>query len=109
MLELPQGAQLGTTQRMRTGHPILPPADMQQAGIKVDLVPAQRDQLTDPQRMTVGHQNHRGIPMTVAADAPGGLHQGINFTRRQVLPTTALGVGDPPRRTCRLNNPIYEP
>jgi hypothetical protein len=73
---------------------------MQQASLEVDLIPAQRDQLTDPERMTVGHQDQRGIPVTMAADAPGSLHQGFDFTRRQMLPAAALGIGDPPWRTC---------
>ena len=63
---------------------------------------AQRDQFTDPQRMPVSHHDKRGIPETVAANTSGGLHQGFDFTRRQVLPAAALCVGDPVRRAYRL-------
>jgi hypothetical protein len=62
----------------------------------------QRDQFADPRRVAAGHQDQRSIPVTVAADTPGSLHQGVDFTRHQVLPPPALSVGDPPRRACRL-------
>ena len=57
----------------------------------------------------LGYERQGGIPETVAADTSGDLHQGFDFTRRQVLPAAALCVGDPLRRAYRLNNPIYEP
>jgi len=67
---------------------------MQQPGIEVDLVPAQCHQLTDPQRMAVSHQDQRGIPVTMPTDTSGSFHHGIDFTRHQMLPTTALGIGN---------------
>jgi hypothetical protein len=44
--------------------------------VKVELIPAQRAQLADPEHVPVADEDHRGITMAVPPfPAPGGLHQ----------------------------------
>jgi hypothetical protein len=50
-LELAQGPQLPTPERMHTGPAVLDLPDVQQAVLEVDLIPAQRAQLGDGRTM----------------------------------------------------------
>jgi hypothetical protein len=57
-LEAPQGAQLVALDRMRARHAVLDPARVQDRAAKVNLVPAQIDELGHSEAMAVGHQDH---------------------------------------------------
>src|SRR5215831_8213923 len=51
---------------MHRGRAFLGSADMQTAGIKLDLMPLQIAHLRSPEAMAIGDQNHRCIAMAVA-------------------------------------------
>src|SRR6266853_3765485 len=51
---------------MRAWGAILDPPHMEHRAIEVDLVPAQVADLGRPEPMAEGHQDHGGVPVTVA-------------------------------------------
>jgi hypothetical protein len=40
---------------------------------EIDLVPAQRDKLADPERVPVGEEDHRLVTMAITTTPPGRL------------------------------------
>src|SRR5262249_35764046 len=89
---------------MRSWHTILEPGDVQQAALQVNLIPPQGDKFADPQPMTVGEEDQRSVPVSMASEARSGLHQLLNFGRGEVLPCAALAVGQP---TGRSDFPVF--
>ena len=55
---------------------------MREACLEIDLLPAHRHKLRDPQRMAVSQENERPIARTVAADLARGLQELLDFRRR---------------------------
>jgi hypothetical protein len=51
--------------------------------------------------MAVGHQDHGGITVPPAV-LTGGLDQGIDLGRREVLAGAQLGVRESARRNCPI-------
>ncbi len=76
---------------MRARRPVLDPPHVEHSAIEVDLVPAQVADLGRPQPMPEGDQDHARIAMAVAVGF-GGLDQGFDLTKRQVLAGAKLGV-----------------
>ena len=78
---------------------------MHQAGLQVDLVPAQRDELRDPQPMPIGQEDERPIARTVAAHLARGLQELLDFIRGEILTPAAGGVGEAGRGRLRPGVP----
>jgi hypothetical protein len=53
--------------------------DIHQARLKVDLLPAHRDELGDPKRMPIGDEKKRPIARTVASHLGGGRQQSFHL------------------------------
>ena len=66
-LQPAQGAQLGAADRVHTGPAVLEALDVQVSLCQVEHVPAQADQLGNPQAVTIGEQDHGGVALPVAA------------------------------------------
>jgi hypothetical protein len=64
----PQRPEFGTAQRMRPGHAMLQPVDVQVPGLQVDLISPEGDQFPDAEAVAVGQQDQRRVPVPVAAD-----------------------------------------
>ncbi len=65
---------------------------MHKAGLEIDLFPAQRDQLRDPQPMAVSQEDERPIARTVAADFARGLQQLLDLRRGQVFAGATIKI-----------------
>jgi hypothetical protein len=72
---------------------------VQDAGVKIDLVPPQRDQLARSQAVPVGDQDHRGVPVSVPI-APGGRDQLLDLGFGQVFAGAIVGIGASLRANC---------
>ena len=70
---------------------VLGAADVDGRGIKVNLLPANVDQLTDPQRMPEGQEDQQPVARRVAAVA-GSVHQRGNLALCQILALPVIGV-----------------
>jgi hypothetical protein len=57
---------------------VLDPADVQDGGAKLDLIPTQVAQLGSPEPMTEGDQDHGRVPVPVPV-GHGGFHQGLDL------------------------------
>jgi hypothetical protein len=84
-----QGADLITLNRMDAGRAPLAAADVQSAGGELNLVPLKIAQLTGPQAMPKGEQDHGRVAMTIAARFAGRRHQGFDLGGREIFPGTA--------------------
>jgi hypothetical protein len=69
---VPATAELVTLEPVNAGRAVLGAADVDGRGIEIDLLPANVDQLTDPQCMPEGHKDEQPIADRVAAVAGGG-------------------------------------
>src|SRR3954453_10248490 len=99
-----QRAQLAAAQDVRRRPTLLETADVHEALVEVDRVPAQTDQLGDAQAVPVGDEDHRAVAVGVAAEAfAAGLAQALHLFAGQELARSQLDVGAPWRREC----PIY--
>ena len=83
-LQPAQCAHLVADDRMGRGRALLDPADMQAGMGEVDLIPAQVDQLADPQAVAIGDQDHGRVPVAPAVLA-GRLDQLLDLGLGQVL------------------------
>ena len=72
-------------------NPALGPPDMQAARLKLDIVPAQTDQLGRPEAVAIGDQDRGGIPVTVAV-APSGIDQPLDLATGQVVSTNCYSL-----------------
>ena len=70
---------------------LLKPTDVQRGRPEVHLIPAQVYQLGNPQAVSVGHEDHGGIPVAVAV-ARGGLHEPLDLGLSQVFPRPKVAV-----------------
>src|SRR3954447_13722169 len=128
-----QRAQLAAAQDVRRRPTLLETADVHEALVEVDHVPAQADQLGDAQAVPVGDEDHGAVAVGVAAEAfaaglipavgspdgcpahgpadiadlsgvtEAGITQALYLLAGQELARPQLGVGAPWRREC----PIY--
>jgi hypothetical protein len=83
-LEPAQGPHFVAPNGMRCRRALLRPTNGHGAGIEVDLVPAQVRQFARSQTVTVGYQDHRGVPVTPAVGS-GGFQQPLDLGLGQVL------------------------
>ena len=83
-LELPQSTQFIAHDGVNAIDAALEAPDVQIALAPVDLVPAQVDQLADPQAMPVSDQDHQAVAMTVVV-LPSRLHEPLDFVSGQIL------------------------
>ena len=90
--QLAQSTDLGATQRLRRGTPVLQPGDVQDPGAEVDLRPGERAELRDPQAVGKGDEDRRGVALTVAPALPGGLDQLLDLGGCQMLARPDLDV-----------------
>jgi len=63
----PQCSKLLPAERMNRRHPVLQPRDVQEPLSEIDLIPGERTKLTDPQAVAIGDQDHRRVPVPIAA------------------------------------------
>ena len=70
-------------------------------GPEVHLIPPQVHQFGGPQAVPVGHQDHRGVPVTPTVSR-GGFHQPLDLGFRQVLAGAQVGVGGPCGPDCSV-------
>ena len=88
-LQAAQGSQFVTLQRMDAWRPALAAADVEAAGLKLDLVSSEIAHFGGPQAMPVGDQDHGGVAVTVAAAFAGRCHERLDLGPRQVLAVRA--------------------
>ena len=91
---------------MGTVDRALEAADGDGALAPVDIIPAQVDQLADPQAVQERHQRHHVVPVAVAV-ALQRRKQPVEFVLGERLALTAIGLGldFPPYSTsCRPND-----
>ena len=74
--------QLGAADRVRRRQVILQSRHLHQAGLEINLLPAHRHELRDPQPMPIGKEDERPIARTVAAHLAGGLQELLDLRRR---------------------------
>ncbi len=87
---------------MRAWGAVLDPPHMEHRAIEVDLVTAQVADLGRPEPVAERHQDHGGVPVTVAV-CLRSLDQGVDLAGREVLAGAKLGVRSPRRRNCSEN------
>src|SRR5258707_11037438 len=90
------------------------PADVQTAGVQLDLVPLQIAQLGSSKPMPVGQQDHGGVPMPVATVLASGFDELLDLAAGEIAPGaemeiapgadtegfTVFGVSPPTGRMC---------
>jgi hypothetical protein len=101
---VPATAELVTLEPVNAGRAVLGAADVDGRGIEIDLLPANVDQLTDPQCMPEGHKDEQPIADRVAAVAGGG-QQAVDLALGQVLALSVIGVLGATTANCRLFRP----
>ena len=80
---------------------LLDPADVERGGPEVHLVPPQVHQFGRPQAVPIGHEHHRGVPVTPTVSR-GGFHQPLDLGLGQVLAGAQVGVGRPRGPDCSV-------
>lgn len=73
---------------------------MHQACLEIDLLPAHRDELRDPQAMPIGQKYERPLARSRAAHRAGGLQQLLDLRRGQIFASAPIQIrgsarGDP--------------
>src|SRR6266536_3756835 len=86
-LQPAQRPQLPAGQRMRRRRACLGPADVQDAHLEIDLLPAQIHELGRPEPVAEGQEDHRGVAM-----ARGRMDQSLDLGLGQVLARPVLDV-----------------
>src|SRR5450631_211741 len=91
--------QLVPKERVRAGAALLDPADVQAGCYEVDLIPAQVGQFGRSQAMSVGHEDHRAVPMTPSVSL-GGRKQPLDLSIGKVFAGAQVGIGTACRSNC---------
>src|SRR5262249_1715101 len=65
--------------RMHGRRALFAPADVQPAGVDLDLVPLQIAKLGSSKPVAVGQQDHGGVPGAIAAVLSRGRHQRLDL------------------------------
>ena len=100
-LKAPQGSQFIAEYRVSARRTPLDPANMQRSRSEVDLIPAEVNKLGGPKAVTIGHQDHRGVPMPPTV-LSSGVHEPFDLRFRQVLTGSQVGVRRPPGHDCSI-------
>src|SRR5262249_10363623 len=77
-------ASCSRCKRRRARISALAPADVQTAGIQLDLMPLQIAQLGRPKPVPVGDQDHGGVPVTVSTMLACGLDQPLDLAAGEI-------------------------
>jgi hypothetical protein len=85
-LQAPERPQLVPLDRVNAWRSPLGAADVQAAGIELDLVPLQIADLGRPQAVPIGNQDHGCIAMTVPARLAGRGHQFLDLVGGEIFP-----------------------
>ena len=72
-------------------NPALGPPDMQTASLKLDVVPAQTDQLGRPQAVAIGDQDRGGVPVAMAV-VLGSLYKPLDLALSQIVPADCYSL-----------------
>jgi hypothetical protein len=89
LLRPAQCPQFGAVERMCRWRAALLAGDVQRGTPEIEVFPAQFAYFRGPEAMTVGDEDHGGIPVTMSV-AFGGLDQLVDFKRR--LDARACGI-----------------
>jgi hypothetical protein len=76
-------------------NPVLQPLDGDLAGLEVNVLPFDVGELTDPEAVMKGHQDHAFIPILVPGPLAERLADGLDLRRRQVAFAPEFVVGLP--------------
>jgi hypothetical protein len=68
---------------------------VQQPGLEVDHVPSQSHKLRDSESVPVRNQDHGGITVAVAPNAPSCRYEALHLLSSEVFPRPKLFVGSP--------------
>jgi hypothetical protein len=98
-LKTPQRPQLIAYNWMGAWGALLDPADVQRGGSDVHLIPSQVHQLGNAHAVSIGHEDHRGVPMAVAV-ALGGFHEPLDFGFGQIFAAPKVAVAASSRGNC---------
>ena len=77
---------------MNGSNAVLDPMHVEMATIKIHGVPLQGDHFRDTQSVAIGHQDQRGVTMTMAPLASSGLDQPVNLVLGEVFARAYVGV-----------------
>jgi len=88
----PQCSKLLPAERMNRRHPVLQPRDVQEPLSEIDLIPGERTKLTDPQAVAIGDQDHRRVPVPIAAPLLRRDDKSLDLGRRQVFARPPLAI-----------------
>jgi hypothetical protein len=91
-LESTQRSNLNAAQRMDGSNAVLQPMHVKTTTNKIDGVPRQADHFRDPQTMPIGHQEQRGVTMTMATTVSSRPDKSLNFVLGQVFARTDVAV-----------------
>jgi hypothetical protein len=69
---------------------ILGTPDMQQPLLQIHLIPPQRDQFRDPERMSEGHQDQGTVTMPMSSSLSSSIHERLYLVLCQVLTAPQL-------------------
>jgi len=105
----PQCPEFRAAQRVGGWRPVLEPGDVQQAGLQIDLIPAQGDQLGSAQTMAVGQHDQQGVALTHASTIRGRVAEYRQDEKdRPLYPITHVCVLPARgRRSCRCGRCQY--
>jgi hypothetical protein len=104
-LQNPQRPEFIAKQWMRGGCSALGSAQMQVAGLELNIAPLKLAQLRGPQAVPEGDQDHGGIAVPMAIALSGG-NQLLNLALGQMLARADIRIR-PPGRHRSLNCPIF--
>jgi hypothetical protein len=86
---------------MDAGSPVLGAVDVDGRAVEIDLLPANVDKLTHPQRMPEGHKDQQPVAHRIAT-VTSGRDQLVDLGLRQVLALPIIGVLGSASANCRL-------
>jgi hypothetical protein len=96
----PERPQFLGAERVNRGDAVLQPGDVQEPLAEIHLIPGERAKLADPQPVSVSDQDHRGVPVTVAAPLTRRGNQHLDLGRRQILARASFAIALPSRWQC---------
>jgi len=100
-VQLAQRARFLCADRMIRGRAVLGPRYAQHGLLEVDLIPAQRDELSGAQTVPIRDQNQCRIAMAMAAHSRSGAYELLDLVGRQIL----AGPNGPIRSSFRRQFP----
>lgn len=94
--QLTQRPDLVAAERMCRRRAVLLACDVDEAGLEVDLVPAQFGELRHAEAMVCGHANGESIAIAIAPALLGSLGKRLDFVWGEVLTDAQLGIFQSP-------------